>query len=359
MTASEIFKDKKDNYPQSVPKLFVSTRLSKTRTFFRQQRISCETCTGFMLNTMLKTHVLSCSDGEDINPKVLQALGSEKMKVSYKTKSSVNAVCKCIYQVIWPSSFCSQYAVPVTKYDRKGYKPRSRQLLLTSNSAVIVEEGKLKQRIDYGALKGSKATASFSLFLMDVASVGFISHINCPPPAGISVSSLSDGLFVLHVPSDDNKQKVGKHGRITLNHYIWSKSNLTIYECFLKVTLFAGVFTGRCGSAERPCDRDLDQDCDLLRQSKQHQHQPGQVRSRNTCNIHLALRLLLLLHAQAYPGRKCLTLPVFLLQYKVYSGSGERGHHRLHPWIRTTGGQGEEWTLVCGESAIFLSYSAL
>ncbi|XP_041850351.1 unconventional myosin-Ic-like isoform X2 [Melanotaenia boesemani] len=115
MIASEIFKDKKDNYPQSVPKLFVSTRLN----------------------------------GEDINPKVLQALGSEKMK----------------------------YAVPVTKYDRKGYKARSRQLLLTANFAVIIEEGKLKQRIDYGTLKG------------------------------ISVSSLSDGLFVLHVPSEDNKQK--------------------------------------------------------------------------------------------------------------------------------------------------------
>lgn len=26
--------------------------------------------------------------------------------------------------------------------------------------------------------------------------------------AGISVSSLSDGVFVLHVPSEDNKQKV-------------------------------------------------------------------------------------------------------------------------------------------------------
>uniref|UniRef100_A0A672Z759 Myosin Ic, paralog b n=1 Tax=Sphaeramia orbicularis TaxID=375764 RepID=A0A672Z759_9TELE len=115
MIASEIFKDKKDNYPQSVSKLFVSTRLN----------------------------------GEDINPKVLQALGSEKMK----------------------------YAVPVTKYDRKGYKARPRQLLLTSSSAIIIEEAKLKQRIDYGALKG------------------------------ISVSSLSDGLFVLHVPSDDNKQK--------------------------------------------------------------------------------------------------------------------------------------------------------
>lgn len=29
MVASEIFKDKKDNYPQSVPKLFVGTRLSE------------------------------------------------------------------------------------------------------------------------------------------------------------------------------------------------------------------------------------------------------------------------------------------------------------------------------------------
>lgn len=44
--------------------------------------------------------------------------------------------------------------MPVTKYDRKGYKARTRQLLLTANSAIIVEEGKLKQRIDYGALKG-------------------------------------------------------------------------------------------------------------------------------------------------------------------------------------------------------------
>ncbi|XP_066514918.1 myosin Ic, paralog b [Hoplias malabaricus] len=115
MVASEIFKDKKDNYPQSVPKLFVGTRLN----------------------------------GEDINPKVLQALGSEKMK----------------------------YAVPVTKYDRKGYKARARQLLLTGSSVIIVEDTKLKQSIDYSALKG------------------------------ISVSSLSDGMFVLHVTCEDNKQK--------------------------------------------------------------------------------------------------------------------------------------------------------
>ncbi|XP_076833382.1 LOW QUALITY PROTEIN: myosin Ic, paralog b [Brachyhypopomus gauderio] len=115
VVASEIFKDKKDNYPQSVPKLFVGTRL----------------------------------DGDDINPKVLQALGTEKMK----------------------------YGVAVTKYDRKGYKARARQMLLTGSSVIIVEEAKLKQRIDYCALKG------------------------------ISVSSLSDGLFVLHVTCEDNKQK--------------------------------------------------------------------------------------------------------------------------------------------------------
>lgn len=30
----------------------------------------------------------------------------------------------------------------------------------------------------------------------------------CPSPSGISVSSLSDSLFVLHVQREDNKQKV-------------------------------------------------------------------------------------------------------------------------------------------------------
>nr|XP_033777294.1 unconventional myosin-Ic isoform X2 [Geotrypetes seraphini] len=115
VVASEIFLDKKDNYPQSVPRLFINTRLSN----------------------------------EEINAKVLQLLESEAIK----------------------------YAVPVTKYDRKGYKARGRQLLLTQNSVVIVEEAKLKQRIDFAKLKG------------------------------ISVSSLSDSLFVLHVHCDDNRQK--------------------------------------------------------------------------------------------------------------------------------------------------------
>ncbi|XP_061461436.1 unconventional myosin-Ic isoform X1 [Rhineura floridana] len=115
VVASEMFKGKKDNYPQSVPRLFLNTRLGS----------------------------------EEINAKIFHVLGNETLK----------------------------YAVPVTKYDRKGYKARARQLLLTQNAIVLVEESKIKQRIDYGNL------------------------------SGISVSSLSDSLFVLHVVREDNKQK--------------------------------------------------------------------------------------------------------------------------------------------------------
>uniref|UniRef100_A0A8C3I9X0 Unconventional myosin-Ic n=1 Tax=Chrysemys picta bellii TaxID=8478 RepID=A0A8C3I9X0_CHRPI len=99
VVASEMFKGKKDNYPQSVPRLFINTRL-------------------------------------EINPKVLQVLGNETIK----------------------------YAVPVVKYDRKGYKARVRQLLLTQNAIFIVEEAKIKQRIDYANLTG-KATAGHMIFI--------------------------------------------------------------------------------------------------------------------------------------------------------------------------------------------------
>uniref|UniRef100_A0A2I3GMN5 Unconventional myosin-Ic n=1 Tax=Nomascus leucogenys TaxID=61853 RepID=A0A2I3GMN5_NOMLE len=118
--ASEIFKGKKDNYPQSVPRLFISTR--------------------------------AWAEPQELLPEPLQP------------------------------GLCPQYAVPVVKYDRKGYKPRSRQLLLTPSAVVIVEDAKVKQRIDYTNL------------------------------TGISVSSLSDSLFVLHVQREDNKQKVPFRG---------------------------------------------------------------------------------------------------------------------------------------------------
>ncbi|XP_061753715.1 unconventional myosin-Ic [Nerophis ophidion] len=115
VVASEIFKDQKENYPQSVGRLFLDTRI----------------------------------EHDQINLKVLQTLGSDKV----------------------------QYGVPVTKYDRRGFKPRSRQLLLSNTFAVLVEKTKIKQKIDYASL------------------------------GGISVSSLSDGMVVLHMPTEDNKQK--------------------------------------------------------------------------------------------------------------------------------------------------------
>ncbi|KAG7282684.1 hypothetical protein CRUP_017610, partial [Coryphaenoides rupestris] len=115
VTASEVFRGQKDCYPPSVATLFLGSRL----------------------------------ESEQINLKVVQTLGSDKV----------------------------QYGVSVTKYDRRGFKPRPRQLLLTGSAIVLVDKTKIKQRIDYNTLRG------------------------------ISVSRLSDGILILHVLSEDNKQK--------------------------------------------------------------------------------------------------------------------------------------------------------
>uniref|UniRef100_A0A3Q4MZN1 Myosin Ic, paralog a n=1 Tax=Neolamprologus brichardi TaxID=32507 RepID=A0A3Q4MZN1_NEOBR len=115
VVASEIFKDQKDSYPQSVGRLFLDSRLER----------------------------------EQISLKVVQTLGNDKV----------------------------QYGVSVIKYDKRGFKPRPRQLLLTNTFAVLVDKTKIKQRIDYTALRD------------------------------IALSSLSDGMCVLHITREDNKQK--------------------------------------------------------------------------------------------------------------------------------------------------------
>uniref|UniRef100_A0A665TZH4 Myosin IHb n=1 Tax=Echeneis naucrates TaxID=173247 RepID=A0A665TZH4_ECHNA len=69
------------------------------------------------------------------------------------------------------------YSVPVVKYDRNGFRPRLRQLIFTQEAAYLLEEAKIKQRIDYSSLKG------------------------------VSVSNLSDNFLILHVTCDDIKQK--------------------------------------------------------------------------------------------------------------------------------------------------------
>ncbi|KAM7391895.1 hypothetical protein PAMP_022543 [Pampus punctatissimus] len=112
---SSIFKGKKDSYPQSVAQPFVDTRISE----------------------------------QDINMRVLQMIRNEHIK----------------------------YSVPVIKYDRNGFKPRPRQLILTHTAAYLIEEAKIKQRVLYTSLKG------------------------------ISVSNLTDGIIVFHITCEDPKQK--------------------------------------------------------------------------------------------------------------------------------------------------------
>lgn len=48
----------------------------------------------------------------------------------------------------------AQYSVPVIKYDRNGFKPRPRQVILTQTAAYVVEEAKIKRRVLYTFLKG-------------------------------------------------------------------------------------------------------------------------------------------------------------------------------------------------------------
>ncbi|XP_023576706.1 unconventional myosin-Ih [Octodon degus] len=112
---SEIFRGKKEGYAESLNQPFVNTRI----------------------------------DEGDINPKVFQLMSNEKI----------------------------QYGVPVIKYDRKGFKARQRQLILTQKAAYVVELAKIKQKIEYSALKG------------------------------VSTSSLNDGILVIHVSPENNKQK--------------------------------------------------------------------------------------------------------------------------------------------------------
>uniref|UniRef100_A0A4W4GT50 Myosin motor domain-containing protein n=1 Tax=Electrophorus electricus TaxID=8005 RepID=A0A4W4GT50_ELEEL len=113
---SDIFKGKKESYPQSVPQPFANTRLNE----------------------------------QDMNMRVLQLMGSESIK----------------------------YSVPVIKYDRNGFRPRYRVLIFTQKAAYLVEEAKIKQRVEYTSLKG------------------------------VSVSNLSDDFLILHVTCEDIKQKV-------------------------------------------------------------------------------------------------------------------------------------------------------
>lgn len=61
-----------------------------------------------------------------------------------------------------------QYGVPVIKYDRKGFKTRQRQLILTQKAAYVVELAKIKQKIEYSMLQGKKQ-APLTILWVDLA----------------------------------------------------------------------------------------------------------------------------------------------------------------------------------------------
>ncbi|KAL2091871.1 hypothetical protein ACEWY4_011669 [Coilia grayii] len=129
---SAIFKGKKDSYPASIPIPFEETRISE----------------------------------EDINIRALQLIRQERIK----------------------------YSVPVVKYDRKGFKPRPRQLIFTASAIHLVEDVKIKQRVAYSALKDPLPLKKHKTLL------------SIPLP-GVTCSNLGDCIMIFHITCEDPKQK--------------------------------------------------------------------------------------------------------------------------------------------------------
>lgn len=88
---------------------------------------------------------------QDINMRVLQMIRNEHIKVMkcyYAPKGDQNtSQCAVFFLLV-------QYGVPVIKYDRNGFKPRPRQLVLTQRAAHVIEEANIKQTVPYTSLKG-------------------------------------------------------------------------------------------------------------------------------------------------------------------------------------------------------------
>lgn len=152
-------------------------------------------------NSFLVDLTSSCSfdEGEDdMNPKVLQMIRHEQIKVKH---SNLHFIIILSHPLTWCISR-PQYSVPVVKYDRNGFRPRLRQLIFTQEAAYMVEEAKIKQRIDYSSLKGDAIILGHRRVLCDSGFKGDCRFV------GVSVSNLSDNFFILHVACYDAKKKV-------------------------------------------------------------------------------------------------------------------------------------------------------
>jgi len=95
------------------------------------------------------------------------------------------------------------YCCLVTKYDRHGYRPRSRVLIVTTEAVYVLldKDFKLKQKIAFSTL------------------------------SGVSLSPLSDELFVLHTDTDTNS---GKHVKSDWIFVADSVIELLVFLCSVK-----------------------------------------------------------------------------------------------------------------------------
>lgn len=133
-----------------------------------------------------------------------------------------------------------QYSAPVVKYDRNGFRPRLRQLIFTQEAAYLVEESKIKQRIDYSSLKGNQWQKCDRISTFICGKGGTHAWIVARVIkdvfyAGVSVSNLSDNFLIFHVTFNDIKQKV----ELWTHWFLWKDVHLCQnYQCFSVLLLY-------------------------------------------------------------------------------------------------------------------------
>lgn len=91
----------------------------------------------------------------------------------------------------------------VTKYDRNGYKERPRIMVVTTESVYVLNEKdfKVKERIPFTNLKGN-LPLFLSHFSNESVHIMLLLYFS-----GITVSSKSDTVFIIHIDSSQNHTK--------------------------------------------------------------------------------------------------------------------------------------------------------
>ncbi|XP_039218706.1 unconventional myosin-Ih isoform X3 [Crotalus tigris] len=194
--ASAIFSGRKVGYVESLNELFVDSRLSCS-VAFRNSNIGLELYVLYY-KTTLEEPLNEITKGKKIKAFLACQKFLRRPQKSFLPPSlpGESELCPKVLQMIRHEKV--QYVTPVVKYDRNGFKPRERLLVLTRLAAYVVETAKIKQKIEYATLRG------------------------------ISTSSLSDGILVLHVP-EDHKQEKG-------DAILWCKH---VFEAVTKLCMLA------------------------------------------------------------------------------------------------------------------------